>query len=153
MLETKDIQSIFSYIKQLHQHCPADKVPRLTRAVADTWIGALDGYTVEQVYKAAEAHARFCRFWPSLDEIVKQLPPRRTAITGGMEGDSQRRQARWCDLYREKLQEELQRLGLQAFTGNSGAEYNAWHANCEAAGIDFEAILMSTYSIAYQEGA
>lgn len=148
MLKTKDIQSIFSYIKQLHQHCPADKVPKLTQAVADAWIRGLDGYTVEEVYKAADAHARSCRFWPSLSEIVKQLPPRHVAPSG-QDAEIQRRQAMWSRLYREKLQEELKRLGLREFNGNTGAEYQAWVATCEAAGVDFGALLTAAHNVAY----
>lgn len=148
MLETKDIQSIFSHIKQLHQQCPADKVPKLTQAVADSWIRGLDGYTVEEVYKAADAHARSCRFWPSLSEIVKQLPPR-AAAPEGLDAELQRRQARWSQLYREKLREELDRLGLREFNGNTGAEYQAWVAHCEAVGVDFCALLMAAHNIAY----
>lgn len=148
LLETKDIQSVFSYIKQLHQHCPADKVPKLTQAVADAWIRALDGYTVEEVYKAADAHARSCRFWPSLSEIVKQLPPR-AAAPGGSDTELQRRQAMWSQLYREKLREELKRLGLREFNGNTGAEYQAWVASCEAVGVDFRALLTAAHNIAY----
>lgn len=148
MLETKDIQSIFSYIKQLHWHCPADKVPKLTQAVADAWIRGLAGYTVEEVYKAADAHAHSCRFWPSLSEIVKQLPSR-PAAPGGSEAELQRRQARFSRLYREKLQEELKRLGLREFNGNTGAEYQAWVGCCEAAGVDFCALLRVAHNIAY----
>lgn len=148
MLETKDIQSIFSYIKQLHQHCPADKVPKLTQAVADAWIRGLDGYTVEEVYKAADAHARSCRFWPSLSEIVQQLPAR-TVAPGGIDAEIWRRQARWSRLYQEKLREELKRLGLLEFNGNTGAEYQAWVAACEAAGVDFCALLMAAHNVAY----
>lgn len=148
MLETKDIQSIFTYIKQLHWHCPADKVPKLTQAVADSWIRGLDGYTVEEVYKAADAHARSCRFWPSLSEIVKQLPPRTVAYSG-LEAEIQRRQVRCSRLYREKLQEELKRLGLREFNGNTGAEYQAWVASCEAAGMDFCALLRAAHNVAY----
>lgn len=148
MLETKDIQSIFSYIKQLHQQCPADKVPKLTQAVADSWIRGLDGYTVEEVYKAADAHARSCRFWPSLSEIVKQLP-RRAATPSGRDAELQRRQVRWSRLYQEKLREELKRLGLREFNGNTGAEYQAWVATCEAAGVDFGALLMAAHNVAY----
>lgn len=151
MLTTKDIQSIFSYIKQLHQHCPADKVPRLTQAVADAWIRGLDGYTVEEVYKAADAHARSCRFWPSLSEIVRQLPPRAAAPSGG-KGELRRRQSRWCQVYREKLREELGRLGLHEFNGSTGEEYRAWQASCEAAGVDFSALLMAAHNIACASG-
>ena len=148
MLETKDVQSIFSYIKQLHQHCPADKVPKLTQAVADSWIRALAGYTVEEVYKAADAHARSCRFWPSLSEIIKQLPPRNVAPSG-RDAEILRRQVRWCKLYQEKLREELARLGLREFNGNTGAEYQAWVATCEAAGVDFGALLKAAHNVAY----
>ena len=148
MLETKDIQSIFTYIKQLHWHCPADNVPKLTQAVADSWIRGLDGYTVEEVYKAADAHARSCRFWPSLSEIVKRLPPR-AAAPSGMDGELQRRQSRWCRVYREKLREELERLGLHEFNGNTGEEYRAWQTSCEVAGVDFSALLMAAHNIAY----
>lgn len=148
MLETKDIQSIFTYIKQLHWHCPADKVPKLTQAVADSWIRALDGYTVEEVYKAADAHARSCRFWPSLSEIIKQLPTR-IKTSGGPDAEIQRRQVRCSQLYREKLREELDRLGLREFNGNTGEEYRAWQTSCEAVGVDFCALLMAAHNIAY----
>lgn len=75
MLEVKDIQRLFSYIKELHPHCPPDKVPKLTNAVAETWITALSGYSVDQLLKAASDHAATCRYWPSLAEILRQLPP------------------------------------------------------------------------------
>lgn len=148
VLTTRDIQSIFSYIKQLHQHCPADKLPRLTQTVADAWSRGLAGYTVEEVYKAADAHARSCRYWPSLAEIVKQLP-QRTAVHDGLDGELRWRQARWCRTYRESLREELERLGLREFDGNTGEEYRVWQTTCEAAGVDFGALLAAAHNAAY----
>ena len=151
MLETKDIQSLFSYIKQLHPHCPQDKVPKLTNAVADLWIRSLDGYSIQQLYRAADAHAQKCRYWPSLSEIVKQLPPH-AAAPSGVDAELQRRQARWSQLYREKLREELERLDLREFNGNTGEEYRAWQAFCETAGVNFDALLVAAHNIAYESG-
>lgn len=74
-MEIRDVQQLFSHIKQLHPNCPPEKRPVLTSSVARAWVRALAGYSREQLFEAAEAHAAVCRYWPSLNELLAQLPP------------------------------------------------------------------------------
>lgn len=111
LLEVKDIQKLFSYIKELHPHCPADKVPKLTNSVANLWIRTLSGYSMEQLFRAADDHARTCRFWPSLAEITAQLPSMsesermRYAGPGAVERASMERMREWQEDWHKELAE------------------------------------------------
>ena len=140
-MEVSDVQKLFGYIRTLHPHCPEDKLPRLTRKVADLWIRALDRYPLEQVYKAAEEHARSCRYWPELSEIVSRCE---SAAPCGRLDDGQKKHLRWVRAYQQALREQLAKLALLPFAGATGKEYQSWRAQCVAAGMDFASILHRT---------
>lgn len=139
LLETKDIQTLFSYIKDLHPHCPPDKIPRLTNAVANLWINSLCGYSMEQLFRAADAHARSCRFWPSLSEIMAQLPSvseserMRYAPPGPAATEHMKRAGEW----QKEWHDELRGHGLPSLheAMQSGIEVAQWLKMLEVAGV------------------
>lgn len=139
MLETKDIQTLFGHVKELHPHCPPDKIPRLTDSVADLWIRSFQGYSLEQLLGAADAHARTCRYWPSLSEILAQLPPlsaaeqMRLAPIGPVEREHMEEAKKWL----REWHEELHALELPTMREalESGMTLAQWNAMLSEAGV------------------
>ena len=139
MLETKDIQTLFGHIKELHPHCPPDKIPRLTNSVADLWIRSFQGYSLEQLLRAADAHACTCRYWPSLSEIRAQLPAlsaaeqMRLASIGPVERECMDESKKW----QMKWHEELHALGLPTLREAiaAGTSLTRWRAMLSEAGV------------------
>ncbi len=113
-MKISDIQELFSYIKGLHQNTPVEKRPKLTPNIARAWCDALDGYTLEEAKAAALRHSRRTRFWPALDEIVKELPKKISTQTHGDDQVEELRK-RWFEL-RAKRQEQ----GLPETAGKAG---------------------------------
>lgn len=139
LLKKKDIKDLFIYINQLHPDCPTEKRPKLTDAVAETWIDALSGHSVDQLLKAARDHAAACRYWPSLAEILKQLPPvpesekRRYAPPGPCEMKSLEESLKWQKQWNQELKERgLPTLREAVAAGMSVAE---WRSVLDGAGV------------------
>lgn len=73
-MEEKDIQALFSYMKNdLTLECRSTK---LTRSMAAAWCDVFSGYSLEQVKAAARAYAREKPYWPKPSELVEKLPMR-----------------------------------------------------------------------------
>lgn len=147
-MERKDIQALFTYIRELHPHCPPDKIPKLSGAVADTWIEALAGYTLEDAKRAARRHAQKCRFWPSMSEVLVELPTRvqRTTAYPLLQADEE--QAQTAAKYHRLLRTELDKLGLpnSLEAEARGMSYQQWRRMAEEAGVDFAGLLVGAYT-------
>lgn len=74
----KDIQTIWTKIKELHPHTPKDKIPKLTGSIADMWVTCLEGYDLNTVINAVLIQRGKKPYWPDIDEIVAELPPLHT---------------------------------------------------------------------------
>ena len=139
LLKRKDIKDLFVYINQLHPDCPVDRRPKLTDAAADLWIESLSVYSMDQLLKAARDHAASCRYWPSLSEILKQLPAvpeaekRRYAPLGACERRCLERSLAW----QEDWHRELHEMGLPTLREAiaSGMSLAEWHTALNDAGV------------------
>lgn len=83
-MEEKDIQALFSYMKNnLTLECKSTK---LTRSMAEAWCDMFSGYSLEQLKKAARAYAMEKPYWPKPSELVKKLPVMQTeCVNPGVE--------------------------------------------------------------------
>lgn len=71
-MEEKDIQALFSYMKnELTLDC---KHAKLTRSMAKAWCDMFNGYTLDQLKEAARSHAMGKPFWPKPSELSEKLP-------------------------------------------------------------------------------
>ena len=139
MIDIKDVQELFSYLMELHPNSPPDKIPRLTRSLAQTWVNATTGYTKEQLFRAAREHAHRCRFWPDLSEILAQLPKlpegeqRRYAPPGEAERESMEKLRAW----QQEWHQELRERGLPTMREalDQGMSLAQWNALLQEAGV------------------
>lgn len=139
MIDIKDIQDLFAYLRELHPNTPASKVPSLTRPLVQTWINATAGYTREQLFRAAREHAQRCRFWPDLSEILAQLPKlpegeqRRYAPPGEAERESMEKLRAW----QQEWHQELRERGLPTMREalDQGMSIAQWNALLKEAGV------------------
>ena len=139
VLRKSDIKNLFIYINQLHPDCPVDKLRKLTDAVAELWIESLSGYEIEQLQRAARDHARVCRYWPSLSEIMERLPEvpvgerMRYAPPGRVELEHRRKSVEW----QEQWHQELKERGLPNMREaiEAGMSLGQWRRQLEDAGV------------------
>lgn len=105
-MEISDIQAIWGHIKALRPNVSQERLPRLTKEIAEAWRSNLEGYTVEQVIQAADVQIAKSPFWPDLREIIAELPPLPThLIPGATECRGNHQPDPFLDHYRELLRE------------------------------------------------
>lgn len=101
-MEISDIQIIWKHIKALRPNLSSDRLPRLTKEVAEAWRTNLEGYTVDQIIRAADVQIAKGPFWPDLSEIMAELPPLPThLIPGAGAGRGNYKPDPFMDRYRE----------------------------------------------------
>lgn len=108
-MEISDIQAVWRHIKAIRPTFAPDKIPRLTKEIAEAWRINLEGYTLEQVLRATDFQLGKHQFWPDLSEIMAELPPpppsRTRLIPGGKANSSApRREDPVLVRYRELLE-------------------------------------------------
>lgn len=147
-MERKDVDRLFQLLGRLYGDRVHDSV---TTAI---WHEVFKPWTYAQVRDAVIQRARENRYYPDPSEITAYIP--KPDEVGSKDeqarapGEEDTRQLRWVRLYHDKLHEELKRVGLNKFSGGTGAEYASWRAMCQKAGIDFAAILNATRAVAFQ---
>ena len=147
-MKRNDVPRLFDLLEQLYQ---GKRRPRDEVTVA-IWAEVLKPWPYEQVRDAVVRRARENRFFPDPSEIVEYLPKLQVEEAPPEEEQPTQsgvRSVAWAKRYTERLGEELDRLGLPRFAGNTGAEFQEWYAMCEAAGVEFDQLLTLTHREAY----
>lgn len=128
---------LFALLAQLH---PRKPMPTDTVTVA-IWTEVLKPWPYSEVRDAAIRRSRESRYAPEPADLVEFLPaveePRK-------ETPVDKKAATWAREYHDRLREELAKRGLDPFTGKTGAEYLAWKARRETAGLDLGALVVET---------
>ena len=120
------------------------------------WGLALEKFPYDDVKTAVINYAISNKFFPDLADITAGLvsADSRSAvpIPSAIICETAVRQAHWIKLYRNRLREELTRLGLPEFSGSTGAEYHAWAKMCMDSGLDVLDLAERARRMAYTEG-
>lgn len=117
------------------------------------WGLALEKFPYDDVKTAVINYAISNKFFPDLADITSGLVPVNAAPTAAPVPMDKYAilQARWVQLYRQRLKEELDARALPDFTGSTGAEYAHWLAACLEAGLDVVALGEATRRVVYEE--
>lgn len=114
------------------------------------WGFALEHFTYRDVKNAVINYAISNKYFPDLADITAGLAPADTApaaMPAHLDKNASL-QSRWVRLYRQQLQEELDKRCLPDFQGGTGEEYRRWVAACLDAGLDVLALCEQAYQAA-----
>ncbi len=74
-MDSTDVKKLWALLLELYPN----QTHARTRERLAAWQLVLEPYTYEQVKQAALEHARKCRFYPSVSELVALIPEDRNA--------------------------------------------------------------------------
>ncbi len=143
-------QKIYGLLSQYYPNARQLKDKKTLTA----WGFALERFPYDAVKKAVIDYAISNKYFPDLADITAGLTPVTTApaaATVHMDKNAML-QARWTQLYRQRLREELDARALPAFSGNTGVEYAIWLGTCLEAGLDVLALCEAARRVAYSAG-